>query len=189
MTTIHRITPSEFFSFTKGAVEILIEKSSHTLTSSGLIEIDRKEILKVAEQMASEGLRVIGIAIKKLENVPEKIQTDIIETNLIFLGIAAMMDPPREEVKEAVSMCKTAGIIPVMITVDHPITAQAIAKRLGIINGNSYSIITGKELEQLTMEEFESKVEHIRVYARVAPEQKLKIIRALQDCYISHKNT
>jgi len=181
MTTIHRISTSEFFSFTKGAVEILIEKSSHTLTSSGLIEIDRKEIQKVAEQMASEGLRVIGIAIKKLENVPKKIQTDIIETNLIFLGIAAMMDPPREEVKEAVSMCKTAGIIPVMITGDHPITAQAIAKRLGIINGNSDSIITGKELEQLTMEEFESKVEHIRVYARVAPEQKLKIIRALQD--------
>ncbi len=181
MTTIHRISSSEFISFTKGAVEALLDKSSYVLASTGLTEINRKEILKIAEQMASEGLRVIGIAMKKMEIVPEKIQTDIIETNLIFLGITAMMDPPREEVKEAVSMCKTAGIIPVMITGDHPVTAQAIARRLGIIDNNSDSIITGKELEELTIEEFESKVEHIRVYARVAPEQKLKIIRALQD--------
>ncbi len=181
MTTIHRISQSEFISFTKGAVETLLERSSNFLTSSGSMEINREEIQKIAEQMASEGLRVIGIGMKKLETVPEKMQTDIIENELTFLGIAAMMDPPREEVKEAVSMCKTAGIIPVMITGDHPVTAQAIAKRLGIISSNSDSIITGKELEQLTMEEFESKVEHIRVYARVAPEQKLKIIRALQD--------
>lgn len=181
MTTIHRISSSEFISFTKGAVEALLDKSSYVFTSEGLIEINKGKIQKIAEKMAAEGLRVIGIAMKRLENFSEKIQTDTIETNLIFIAIVAMMDPPREDVKEAVSMCKTAGIIPVMITGDHPITAQAIARRLGIIDDSTGSIITGKELEQLTMEEFGSKVENIRVYARVAPEQKLKIIIALQD--------
>lgn len=181
MTTIHKNSSSEIFSFTKGAVEVLLEKSSFILTSEGLKEIDRKKILSIAEQLASEGLRVIGVGMKILKGMPEKIETDKIEAELIFLGIAAMIDPPRDEVKDAVSMCKTAGIIPVMITGDHPVTAKAIAKRLGIINGDSDSIITGRELEELTMEEFESKVEHIRIYARVAPEQKLKIIKALQD--------
>jgi Ca2+-transporting ATPase len=193
MTTIHKTPPSppwqggelrggiSFISFTKGAAEVILEKSIHILTSEGLEPIDTQEISRINERMAADGLRVLCIAMRSWNNLPDNISSENVETGLTILGLVGMMDPPREEVKEAVSMCKTAGIIPVMITGDHPVTAKAIAGRLGIIDDDSKAIITGRELEKLTLEEFEEKVEHIRVYARVAPEQKLKIIKALQD--------
>lgn len=190
MTTFHKQSavssqPSakkiEYVSFTKGAVDVLIDKSDNILTADGLKEIDREEILRVSDRMAADGLRVLCIAMRKWDNLPDDMSAENVETGLTIVGLTGMMDPPREEAKEAVAMCKTAGIRPVMITGDHPVTASEIARRLGIIEDDSRAIITGRELENLPMEEFEERVDHIRVYARVAPEQKLKIVKALQD--------
>ncbi len=190
MTTFHVIPsplPLEkgeggFVSFTKGAIDVLIEKSINILTSDGLRRIDAKELFKINERMAADGLRVLCIAMRRWGDLPDDVSSpENVETGLTILGLVGLMDPPREEVREAVSLCKTAGIKPVMITGDHPITARAIAKRLGILEDDSKSIITGRKLAELSMEEFEEGVEKIRVYARVAPEQKLKIVKALQD--------
>ncbi|NWG04208.1 MAG: calcium-translocating P-type ATPase, PMCA-type [Syntrophaceae bacterium] len=181
MTTFHKINPHSLVSFTKGAMEVLLEKADYQLTSEGIKPVDREDLLQKNEKMAGNGLRVIGIAMRRWNALPEDISPENVEKGLTLLGLVGIMDPPREEVKEAVSLCKTAGIVPVMITGDHPVTAMAIARRLDMIEDGSKAVITGRELERLSLEEFEEKVDHLRVYARVAPEQKLKIIKALQD--------
>lgn len=190
MTTFHKVKKmqgqdaavgTEYLSFTKGAIDVLIDKAAGILTSEGLRPVDPAEVHRVNNKMSADGLRVLGVAMRRWDELPADMTHERVEEGLTLLGLAGMMDPPREEVKEAVSLCKTAGIIPVMITGDHPITARAIAKRLGMVEDDSRTIITGRELEKLSLEEFEERVEHIRVYARVAPEQKLKIVKALQD--------
>jgi Ca2+-transporting ATPase len=125
-------------------------------------------------------LRTLAFAVRLWDQLPDELTPDTVERGLTFIGIAGLMDPPREEAKDAVATCKAAGIKPVMITGDHPLTARNIARRLGIIEDGD-GVITGQELDQLSMKEFEEKVEKIRVYARVAPEQKIKIVKALQD--------
>ena len=192
MTTFHKwstreplnprtLESSGFISFTKGAIEVLIERADNIMTSDGLKSLDKGEIIKISDRMAAEGLRVLGVTMREWDALPDDMSPGNVEAGLTILGLVGLMDPPREEVKEAVGLCKTAGIKPVMITGDHPLTARAIAKRLGIIDDDHKAIITGRELEKLSFNEFEERVEHIRVYARVAPEQKLKIVKALQD--------
>ena len=180
MTTFHG-WEGKVVSFTKGAVDVLVEKSKKVFAAEGVRAIEDGEFVKINEKMAAEGLRVIGFAMREWETLPKDISPEIAEAELTLIGCIGMMDPPREEAKEAISLCKTAGIIPVMITGDHPLTARSIAKRLGIIDESSGVILTGRELERLSLEAFEEKVENIQVYARVAPEQKLKIVKALQD--------
>ncbi|MDD5450983.1 MAG: cation-translocating P-type ATPase [Desulfovibrionales bacterium] len=190
MTTFHKKSgvrslesgeKNGYISFTKGAIDVLLDRSKDVLTSEGPRSMNREEIIKINEKMAADGLRVLGMAMREWDSLPEDMSPESVETGLTVLGLIGMMDPPREEAREAVTLCKTAGIRPVMITGDHPLTAKAIARRLGIIEDGSKAVITGRELDRLSLEDFEKRVEHIRVYARVAPEQKLKIVKALQD--------
>ena len=190
MTTFHKIPSTGVFapggeggfvSFTKGAIDVLLDKSSHVLTDEGLKAVDTAELQGVNDRMSADGLRVLGIALRRWEAMPEYLSPEHVETDLTIMGMVGMLDPEREEAKEAVRVCRSAGIRPVMITGDHPLTATTIAGRLGILEAGDDTVITGRELKALSMEEFEERVEHIRVYARVAPEQKLMIIKALQD--------
>ncbi len=183
MTTFHRWPEADgnFISITKGAIEVLTERSHGILTSDGVKPLDIDELHRLNDRMAADGLRVLCISMKRWENMPLDMSPENVEIGLTVLGLVGIIDPPREEAKEAIAICKSAGIKPVMITGDHPITARAIARRLGLIEDTSKEVMTGRELEKLPLEEFEEGVEHISVYARVSPEQKLKIVKALQD--------
>jgi len=176
MTTIHKWHNGKFISITKGATETLLQKETNTSI--------HKEISRVTENMAKQGLRVISLAIRLWDRIPSDISPETIEEKLHIIGLIGMMDPPRHEAKEAVGMCRKAGIHPVMITGDHPITAETIAKAVGIIEEEipeRSMVITGQQLEKMSIEELREQVDKIKVYARVAPEQKLKIVKALQD--------
>ncbi len=183
MTTFHHYsdahTDKRFISFTKGALDVLLPKSVDSLSAQGLKKIDTVLLEKINVEMAAEGMRILCLCMKTWEVIPDRLEKA--EEGLTFLGLAGMMDPPRPEAKEAISLCKQAGIKPVMITGDHPLTAGAIARQLGLLDSRPRSMITGKELDELSQEEFEDRVEHICVYARVVPQQKLKIVKALQD--------
>jgi Ca2+-transporting ATPase len=173
MTTIHQ-TEKGILVITKGAVDVLL----------GKIVIDQKPLVsefeRKANEVAYEGYRVIGYAIKEIRTLPETLNVEEIESSLTFIGFAGMIDPPRSEAKEAVSACIQAGIIPVMITGDQKLTAKAIAKQLGIITSEEDLILRGTKLAALSEKEFSNIVEHVRIYARVSPQQKLQIIKALQ---------
>ena len=179
MTTFHR-EPQGAIAFTKGAPESVLPRCESMLTATGKMPIPVAEIQKNAERMAADGLRVLAVAYRVWPELPDASAPEEIESNLVFLGLTGLMDPPRHEAKEAVSLCQSAGIIPVMITGDHPATARAIARRLGIVSDGG-QVMTGAELSSLSQEAFESQVLDIRVYARVDPQQKIKIVRALQD--------
>ena len=170
MTTIYAIN-GKYMVITKGAVESVLKCCTTK---------DEVEILKTVNHFAQQGKRVLSYAVSVLDKLPSNISIHNIEHNLNFIGIVAMIDPPREEAKQAIADCHSAGITPVMITGDHPITAHAIALETGIIHKKTDIVITGSILESYTAEEFEKEVENIKVYARVSPEQKLQIVKMLQ---------
>lgn len=170
MTTIHRYQ-NQFVVFSKGAVEYVSEILLHNDHKS--------EINSIANTWGHQGLRVLAFAYKIIDRLPEPFSYATVENDMIISGLAGMIDPPREEVKLSIQDCKTAGIRPVMITGDHPSTAAAIAKDIGILNPNEL-VIAGTELESMSDELLNERVEKISVYARVSPEQKLRIIKSLQ---------
>jgi Ca2+-transporting ATPase len=174
MTTLHQ-TDQGVVAIVKGAVDVLFDKL-HTDQHKFIPEFEKK-----ADEMAAKGYRTLGYAVRLFDTLPQKSDEKDIESSLTLIGIAGLMDPPREEAKQAVAECKGAGIKPVMITGDHKLTAEAIARHLGIVASPQDLIIAGPELQQMGQEEFNEKVERISVYARVNPEQKLRIISALQE--------
>ncbi len=171
MTTFHA-HQNKIISFTKGAPDILLQKCEN---------IDTPLLQQQVDDMAAKGHRVLGFACRYWDELPENPNSEIHESGLQFLGLTSMIDPPRDEVFEAVAQCKTAGIVPVMITGDHPLTAKTIAQRIGILSSEKDIVITGQQLAALDNDSFLAKVEKIKVYARVSPEQKLQIVKMLQQ--------
>jgi P-type Ca2+ transporter type 2C len=171
MTTFHSYQ-DKIISFTKGAPDILLARC---------ININENDLQQQVDIMAAKGQRILGFAFRYWDVLPQNTDSEIHEYDLRFLGLTGIIDPPREEVSDAVAQCKTAGIVPVMITGDHPITAKTIAQRIGILSNEKDIIMTGQQLAALDNDSFLAKVEKIKVYARVSPEQKLQIVKMLQQ--------
>ena len=181
MTTVH-LFPNKYMVYTKGGVDELLSRcNSYVINGNVNTDIDeyKKEIAKQNEEMAKNALRVLAMAYKELDHEPTEEEMKTIESDLTYVGMVGMIDPPREEVKDAVEKCKTAGIKTVMITGDHKITAIAIAKALGILE-NEDEAITGSELEEMSDEDLIKNVRKYSVYARVSPEHKVRIVKAWQ---------
>ncbi|HLP95726.1 MAG TPA: cation-translocating P-type ATPase [Saprospiraceae bacterium] len=171
MTTVHHYH-GKYLVVTKGAGESI----------AAILEDSRQAVLlqENTEAWAAQGKRVLAYACKVLDKLPDPFVYQNVESGLEFVGLCGLIDPPREEAKKAIKECKTAGIKPVMITGDHPATARAIATEIGILNDNSV-VMTGAALQQMDDETFYHQVENISVYARVSPDQKLRIVRVLQQ--------
>ncbi|MBZ5677814.1 MAG: cation-translocating P-type ATPase [Acidobacteriia bacterium] len=179
MTTVHT-SPSGTVAFVKGAPEAVLERCQTALEPAGIVSVDRTAVAAAAERMAADGLRVIAVAYRQWPDWEEDASPDGTEESLTFLGLAGLIDPPRAEVLQAVRICRQAGIVPVMITGDHPATALAVARHLGIASDHERAV-TGPELAAMPQRELEEHVGRTRVYARVDPAQKLRIVEALQN--------
>ena len=178
MTTLHK-SPTGIVAFVKGAPEAVLERCHTALGPGGTVPLDRVAAAAAAEKMAADGLRVLALAYRPQSDWDGDGGADATENSLTFLGLAGLIDPPRAGVLEAVRVCQQAGIVPVMITGDHPATALAIARRLEITSGDA-RVITGPGLAAMPERELEEQVKRTRVYARVDPAQKLRIVEALQ---------
>lgn len=180
MSTLHKID-NKYILYTKGALDVLLERTTHIKTSNEVRKIneeDKKKILDNNRYLSENGLRVLAFAYKEIDSDRELSLDD--ENDFTFLGLISMIDPPRVESSEAVRDCIMAGIKPIMITGDHKITATAIAKQIGIFK-NGDMAIDGLELNKMSDEELKEKLPHISVYARVSPEHKIRIVKAWQE--------
>lgn len=188
MSTIHKVL-NGYLVITKGAPDVLLNNCSDIINTSSnnisnlqsrkITALDKNNIQNRNNIMANKALRVIAVAYKYIPTLPSTIKQEDIESNLSFVGLLGMIDPPREGVKEAVSICKQAGIKTVMITGDHIATAKAIATNLGILNNNDLAI-TGRELDTLSEKELTNNIYKYSVFARVSPEHKVRIVKAWQ---------
>lgn len=174
-------TPA-FVAFTKGSVEALLPLCDKAWVSGkveGLQEGRTRKILAANNELAANGMRILGVAFRFLDSLPEDMDGQDVENRLAFLGMVGIVDPPRIEVADAISVCKKAGIRPVMITGDHPLTARYIAAELGIMKTEPF--LTGPEIDQLTSADLQRRSESVPLYARVSPEHKLRIVESLQQ--------
>jgi Ca2+-transporting ATPase len=175
MTTLHT-TPDGTVAYAKGAPEIILASCARLITTEGERPLDvagRETILAAAQQMAGDALRVLAVARKRASDIAEA------EREMTFVGLVGMIDPLRPEARTAIATCAQAGIRPIMITGDHPVTAQAVARELGLLKDGR--VVTGAELEAMSEAELAREVEHIEVYARVSPAHKLRVVTALQE--------
>ncbi|MBL0124779.1 MAG: cation-translocating P-type ATPase [Betaproteobacteria bacterium] len=182
MTTVNQIDHG-YVAYTKGAPESVIphcKSQWHADVEGGEGPLQHAAILDAAGAMAAQGLRVLAFARGSLESLPGADEQQVLSTEMSFLGLIGLIDPPRDEAMAAVRDCLSAGITPVMITGDHPATALAIAKRLGIVDAHHSGVVTGAELAAMDDDAFRQRVDEIRVYARVDPAQKIRIVAALQ---------
>ena len=184
MTTIHQIEDGKYLVATKGAPDMLLDRVTKIEKHgevSAFTEDDRTTLMKLNKEMATQALRVLAMAYKVIDTLPETVDTDSIEHDLIFAGLVGMIDPERKEAAAAIKVAQSAGIRTIMITGDHRDTAQAIAKRLGILRPDQEDgVLTGGELNDISDEELERTVDTYSVYARVSPEHKVRIVKAWQ---------
>ena len=181
-TTINKFENGELYQLTKGAPDMILDRCTKVQIDGKVVDLtkERKEkILNANQAFGEKALRVLGMAYKEL-NKKSILSSEILEEDLIFVGLVGMIDPPRPEVKEAVSKCKKAGIRPVMITGDHKHTAFAIAKDIGIATKLD-QVLTGAELDALSQQEFLKRLPKLSVFARVSPENKVRIVNALKS--------
>ena len=176
MTTFHH-TPDGLVAYTKGAPETVLAQCTSQWLPGGEVDLQRADVLNSAEQLAAQGLRVLALARRSYETLPGTGELEAVESGLCLIGL---IDPPRPEAAAAVRDCISAGITPVMITGDHPATARAIAQRLGIVASATREVLTGADLAALNDEALRERVRSVRVYARVDPLQKIRIVEALQ---------
>ena len=186
MSTIHKLENGNYFVAVKGAPDQLLKRVTKKIVAdeiSPLTQDDQKQILSENHKLAQDALRVLMMAYKYVDAIPSVLTSENLENDLIFAGLVGMIDPERPEAYEAVRVAKEAGIRPIMITGDHQDTAQAIAKRLGIIDEKESErhVLTGAQLNEMSDEEFQNKVDQYSVYARVSPEHKVRIVKAWQN--------